>query len=149
MTLARKTYDIGYASGVFDMFHVGHLNLLRRARHLCHHLVVGVASDEYVEQLKGRPPVVPCDERLDIVSGLRVVDEVIIDRSEDKRLAWEQRPFDAVFKGDDWQGTPKGYRLERAMGEVGCDVVYFPYTQHTSSSMLREYLSVELEGGLR
>lgn len=148
MTTSRKTYDVGYASGVFDMFHVGHLNLLRRARHRCHHLVVGVASDEYVEILKGRPPVVPCDERIDIISGLRVVDEVVIDRSEDKRLVWEQRPFDAIFKGDDWQGTPKGYRLERVMGEVGADVVYYPYTHHTSSTMLREYLSTELEGQL-
>lgn len=137
----RKTYGIGYASGVFDMFHVGHLNLLRRARNRCRHLVVGVASDEYVEQLKGRPPVVPCDERFDIVSALDMVDEVVIDRYEDKRIAWEQRPFDAIFKGDDWQGTPKGYRLESAMAELGVAVVYFPYTRDTSSTILRAFLT--------
>ncbi len=134
-------YDVGYTSGVFDMFHVGHLNLLRRARNYCHRLVVGVGSDEYTEQLKGRPAVVPCDERIEIISALGIVDEVVIDRSEDKTLMWQQRHFDAIFKGNDWQGTPKGFRLERAMGELGVDVVYFPYTRHTSSTMLREFLS--------
>lgn len=141
MTDKRPTFGVGYSSGVFDMFHVGHLNLLRRARNFCHHLVVGVASDEYVENLKGTPPVVPCDERIDIISALGIVDEVIIDRSEDKLAIWQQRPFDAIFKGNDWQGTPKGYRLERAMASVGVDVVYFPYTRHTSSSILRTFLS--------
>ncbi|WP_243838770.1 MULTISPECIES: adenylyltransferase/cytidyltransferase family protein [Aeromicrobium] len=141
MSDVRPRYDVGYSSGVFDMFHVGHLNLLRRARNRCDHLVVGVASDEYVENLKGRPPVVPCDERIDIISALGIVDEVIIDRSEDKVAAWEQRPFDAIFKGNDWQGTPKGYRLERAMAALDVDVVYFPYTRHTSSSMLRSFLT--------
>lgn len=134
-------YDVGYTSGVFDMFHVGHLNLLRRARNYCRHLVVGVASDEYTDHLKGRPAVVPCDERFEIIAALGIVDEVVIDRSEDKTLVWQQRRFDAIFKGNDWQGTPKGYRLERSMGELGVDVVYFPYTRHTSSTMLREYLS--------
>lgn len=134
-------YEVGYTSGVFDMFHVGHLNLLRRARNYCHHLVVGVASDEYTDQLKDRPSVVPCDERFEIIAALGIVDEVVIDRSEDKSLAWQQRRFDAIFKGNDWQGTPKGYRLERSMGELGVDVVYFPYTRHTSSTMLREYLA--------
>jgi glycerol-3-phosphate cytidylyltransferase len=140
----RPKFDVGYSSGVFDMFHVGHLNLLRRARNYCHHLVVGVASDEYVENIKGRLPVVPCDERIDIISALGIVDEVVIDRSEDKLAIWQQRPFDVIFKGDDWQGTPKGYRLERAMEQVGAEVVYFPYTRHTSSSLLRAYLT---EGG--
>lgn len=141
MSEARPKFDVGYSSGVFDMFHVGHLNLLRRARNYCHHLVVGVASDEYVDHLKGRPPVVPCDERIDIISALGIVDEVVIDRSEDKLAIWQQRPFDVIFKGNDWQGTPKGYRLERTMGELDVAVVYFPYTRHTSSSMLRTFLT--------
>ena len=136
-------FGVGYCSGVFDMFHVGHLNLLRRARNQCRHLVVGVASDEYVETIKGRAPVVPCDERIDIISALGIVDEVVIDRAEDKLAIWQQRPFDVIFKGNDWQGTPKGYRLERAMNEVGAEVVYFPYTRHTSSSMLRAFLTGE------
>lgn len=141
MSEARPKFDVGYSSGVFDMFHVGHLNLLRRARNYCHHLVVGVASDEYVDHLKGRSPVVPCDERIDIISALGIVDEVVIDRSEDKLAIWQQRPFDVIFKGNDWQGTPKGYRLERTMGQIDVAVVYFPYTRHTSSSMLRTFLT--------
>lgn len=140
VTPAPALYDVGYASGVFDMFHVGHLNVLRRARNYCQHLVVGVASDEYAEGLKGTLPVVPCDERIDIISALGIVDEVVIDRSEDKVAMWQQRPFNAIFKGNDWQGTPKGYRLERSMGAIGVDVVYFPYTRHTSSSLLRSFL---------
>lgn len=133
-------FAVGYASGVFDMFHIGHLNLLRRAREQCDRLVVGVASDEYVLALKGRQPVVPLSERLEIVQSLRFVDEVIVDRSEDKRVAWHERNFDAIFKGDDWRGTAKGDRLEAAMAEVGATVVYFPYTLHTSSSRLRGFI---------
>ncbi|MCL3817735.1 adenylyltransferase/cytidyltransferase family protein [Aeromicrobium wangtongii] len=141
---ARHMYDVGYCSGAFDMFHVGQLNLLRRARNRCRHLVVGVASDEYLESVKGRAPVVPCDERIDIISALGIVDEVVIDRSQDKLAIWQQRPFDVIFKDGDWQGTPNGYHLERVMGSVGVDVVYFPHTHRPASSMLRSYL---LEGG--
>jgi glycerol-3-phosphate cytidylyltransferase len=135
------TYGVGYASGVFDMFHVGHLNILRSAREHCETLVVGVGSDEYVLELKGREPVVPLVERLDIISALSIVDEVIIDHSEDKTQAWAERNFDVIFKGDDWKGSPKGLRLEADMGALGVDVVYFPYTLHTSSTLLRSYLT--------
>ncbi|KQY60340.1 cytidyltransferase [Aeromicrobium sp. Root495] len=141
MNAAAQKFGVGYASGVYDMFHVGHLNLLRRARNHCDHLVVGVASDEYVAYLKGRPAVVPCDERIDIISALGIVDEVVIDRHADKRQIWHQRPFEVIFKGDDWQGTPRGARLEREMSELDVAVVYFPYTTHTSSTMLRSFLS--------
>lgn len=141
MTGVTRVYPTGYASGVFDMFHIGHLNLLRRARQRCSTLVVGVASDEYVADLKGERPVIPLEERVAIVEELRIVDEVIVDHSEDKTLAWRHRPFDAIFKGDDWQGTPKGFRLEAQMAELGVDVVYFPYTGHTSSTQLRAYLA--------
>ena len=141
MSEDSTTYDVGYASGVFDMFHIGHLNILRSARGHCRTLVVGVASDEYVEVLKGRAPVVPLVERLEIISALGLVDEVIIDHSEDKTKAWAERHFDVIFKGDDWKGSPKGERLERDMGDLGVDVVYFPYTLHTSSTLLRAHLT--------
>jgi glycerol-3-phosphate cytidylyltransferase len=134
-------YDVGYASGVFDMFHVGHLNILRRARQHCQTLVVGVASDEYVEHLKGRAPVVPLFERLDIISALSIVDEVIIDHSEDKTMAWKERNFDVIFKGDDWKDSTKGQRLEADMRGLGVEVMYFPYTLHTSSTLLRAHLT--------
>ncbi|MCW2848937.1 MAG: cytidyltransferase [Marmoricola sp.] len=141
--MASKTYDIGYASGVFDMFHVGHLNILRRASEHCRVLVAGVASDQYVEALKGSRPVIPLEERREILGALRIVDEVIVDHSSDKRLAWQDRNFDVIFKGDDWQGTSRGRRLEEEMGALGVDVVYFPYTLHTSSTILRAYISGE------
>ena len=141
MSESPVIYPVGYASGVFVMFHVGHLNILRRAREHCETLVVGVGSDEYVEALKGRSPVVPLVERLDIISALGIVDEVIIDHSEDKTLAWAERNFDVIFKGDDWKGSPKGERLEQDMGVLGVEVVYFPYTLHTSSTLLRAYLT--------
>lgn len=133
-------YPVGYASGVFDMFHVGHLRILQHSRSHCSTLVVGVATDEYVASLKGSPPVIPFDERVEIVSALALVDEVVPDASEDKTLAWKHRNFDVIFKGDDWQGDPRGDRLEADMSELGVDVVYFPYTRHTSSAMLRARL---------
>jgi glycerol-3-phosphate cytidylyltransferase len=134
------TYTIGYASGVFDLFHVGHLALLERASRQCAQLVVGVASDEYVLAAKGRPPAVPYEERRAIVSAIRCTDAVVRDDSEDKREVWARRPFDVIFKGDDWKGRPKGDRLERHMASVGAKVHYFPYTTETSSSALRSYL---------
>jgi len=142
-------YPVGYASGVFDMFHIGHLNLLRRAKQQCATLVVGVADDEYVEGLKGELPVIPLIERMEIVAALGIVDEVIVDRSEDKTFAWRERHFDAIFKGDDWRGAPKGNSLEAAMAPLGVEVVYFPYTAHTSSTKLRRYLNAQLSGGSR
>jgi len=122
------------------MFHVGHLNIIRRAREACDHLIVGVASDESLLLQKQRAPIVPLEERLEIVRAIRYVDDVIIDDSPDKRRAWLQKPFDVIFKGSDWEGTEKGYRLEQAMAELGVRVYYLPYTPDTSSTMLRSVL---------
>ena len=130
----------GYAPGVYDLFHVGHLNILRRARERCDHLIVGVVSDEMATLAKGRPPVIPFAERLDIVRAISIVDEAIAEVLPNKVDTWRQVPFDVIFKGDDWRGTPKGDRLERELGAVGVQVVYFPYTVHTSSTMLRRVL---------
>lgn len=141
MAHSNAQFEVGYASGVFDMFHVGHLNILRNAAERCRTLVVGVGTDEYVEELKGRAPVVPFAERVEIVASLRVVDEVIADHSEDKTQAWHTRRFDAIFKGDDWKGTAKGSRLEADMDRLGVTVVYFPYTLHTSSTLLRAHIT--------
>lgn len=131
---------VGYVPGGFDLFHIGHLNILRAARARCDVLVVGVATDESLLRMKGRPPVIPHSERMDLVSSLRIVDEVVPDVSSDKRLAWHTRPFDVLFKGDDWKGTSKGERLEAELAEVGARIVYLPYTRSTSSSMLRGFL---------
>lgn len=130
----------GYVPGVFDMFHVGHLNIVRAARAQCQQLVVGVVADEVVVQLKGRPPVVPLAERMEIVAAIRGVDEVVVDVHADKFDAWRHLRYDVIFKGDDWRGTAKGDKLERDLAAVGARVVYFPYTRHTSSTLLRAAL---------
>ncbi len=123
------------------MLHVGHLNILRAARERCDFLIVGVATDEALIAMKGRPPVIPHQERMEIVASLRFVDQVVADFSQDKRVAWQDHPFDVLFKGDDWLGTPKGERLEAEMAEVGARVIYMPYTPSTSSTMLRQFIT--------
>ena len=131
---------VGYVPGAWDMFHIGHLNILRRAREHCDHLIAGVVLDEVLEVAKGRLPVVPHAERLEIVGAMACVDEVVTDGSSDKLLMWQQLHFDVLFKGDDWKGTPKGDRLESSLSAVGVQVVYFPYTVHTSSTRLRQLI---------
>ncbi len=133
---------IGFAPGVYDLFHVGHLNILREARRHCDRLVAGVTSDELTERLKGRAPVVPLAERLDIVRSLRYVDDAVVESEVDKLKTWRRVGFHRIFKGDVWRGTPKWLELERRFAEVGVDVVYFPYTMHTSSTMLRGALEL-------
>ncbi|MGH3310006.1 MAG: adenylyltransferase/cytidyltransferase family protein [Streptomyces sp.] len=134
------THTVGYAPGAYDLFHVGHLNLLRHARSRCDYLVAGVVSDEMAELAKGRAPVVPLVERLEIVRSIRHVDAAFVETVPDKLVTWQQVRFDVLFKGDDWRGTPKGDRLEAAFSTVGVEIVYFPYTMHTSSTQLRRAL---------
>ena len=131
---------VGYAPGVYDLFHVGHLNILRHAKAHCDYLVAGVVSDELAELAKGKRPVVPLPERLEIVGHIDYVDEVHAEVLPDKLDTWRQLRFDVFFKGDDWRGTPKGLDLERRFARVGVDVVYFPYTVHTSSTMIQQVL---------
>ncbi|MDO0912508.1 adenylyltransferase/cytidyltransferase family protein [Streptomyces sp. DT2A-34] len=131
---------LGYAPGVFDLFHVGHLNILRRARGHCDRLIAGVCSDDLVVRLKGRPPVVPLAERLQIVRSVRYVDETFVATVDDKIAIWKEVGFDVIFKGDDWLGTDVWTALETEFARVGVKVVYFPYTVHTSSTLLREAL---------
>jgi glycerol-3-phosphate cytidylyltransferase len=132
---------VGYAPGAYDLFHVGHLNILKHAAAHCDRLVVGVVSDEMLLLTKGRLPVVPLAERLEIVRNLRFVDDVHAEVVPDKIDTWREVRFDVIFKGDDWRGTPKGDKLERDFAAVGVDVHYFPYTMHTSSTILRKALA--------
>jgi glycerol-3-phosphate cytidylyltransferase len=136
---------IGYAPGVYDLFHVGHLNILKHARSRCDWLIAGVVSDEMCLRAKGRLPVVPAAERMEIVEHVAFVDQVHAEILPDKLDTWEQLRFDRIFKGDDWRGTPKGDKLERDFAAVGVEVVYFPYTVSTSSTALRRALA-SLEG---
>ena len=131
---------IGYAAGAFDLFHVGHLNIFRRAREHCDYLIAGVVSDEMLRQTKGIEPVIPLAERLEIVSSIRYVDEARAEVVPDKLETWRDVGFDIFFKGDDWKNTERGRRLEQEFAAVGVEVVYFPYTVHTSSTILRRTL---------
>lgn len=132
---------IGYAPGAFDLFHIGHLNILRHARERCDHLIGGVATDQVVLLAKGREPVVPLVERLEVVRAIRYVDEVVADGHVDKFDSWREIGYDVLFKGDDWRGTERGASLERRLAEVGAGVCYFPYTMHTSTTALRKRIT--------
>jgi len=131
---------VGYAPGVYDMFHVGHLNILKHAATQCDRLIAGVVSDEMAFRVKGRMPVIPLIERLQIVQSIDCVDEARAETKPEKIDTWQDVRFDILFKGDDWRGTPKGDKLERDFAAVGVDIVYFPYTVHTSSTLLRAAL---------
>lgn len=132
---------VGYVPGGFDLFHIGHLNILRASRARCDFLIAGVATDESLHSMKGHMPVVPFEERISIVSELRIVDAVIPDHSINKSLAWKTAHFDVLFKGTDWQNTAKGKKLEQTLDTVGAKVVYLPYTQRTSSTELRMFIT--------
>ena len=132
---------VGYVPGAWDVFHIGHLNILLRAREQCDRLIVGVVTDEALFAAKDKWPIVPLDERFEMMRNLDLVDDVVIDHSSNKLEVWQRVGFDVLFKGDDWRGTAKGYKLEQDMASVGVQVKYFPYTAHTSSSMLRSILA--------
>jgi glycerol-3-phosphate cytidylyltransferase len=130
---------VGYTTGVYDLFHIGHLNLLKRAKQSCDHLIVGVTTDALVAY-KGKSPVIPFEERAAIVESIRYVDQVVPQESMDKHEAWERLRFHRVFVGDDWQGTEKWNRIEADFAQVGVSVVYFPYTSTTSSTLITQTL---------
>lgn len=131
---------VGYVPGAWDMFHHGHLNILKHARPHCDILIAGVVTDEMVLRVKGKEPMVPLAQRMAVLEALEIVDEVVVDDSPDKVAMWHRLHFDVVFKGDDWKGTPKGDALEAGMAAVGARVVYFPYTPDVSSTAIRRSL---------
>lgn len=137
-----KKYEIGYTTGVFDMLHVGHLNILRRAKEQCNFLIVGVSTDELVKEYKGKSPIIPFSERLEMVAALQCVDMVVPQRDRDKFAAWENYKFNAMFVGDDWKGNELFLEIEKRLNNEGVKVIYFPYTKNTSSTILREKLNV-------
>ena len=132
---------IGYTTGVFDLFHVGHLNVLKRAKLECDYLIVGVTSDELSMSAKNKKPIIPFNERMEIVEHIKFVDEVVPQMNYDKEEAWNNLKFDKMFVGDDWKGSDKWNKIEKDFAEFGVEIVYFPYTTHTSSSFLREILN--------
>lgn len=130
---------IGYTTGVFDLFHIGHLNLLKKAKEQCDHLIVGVSTDDLV-MYKHKHAVIPFEERIEIVKAIKYVDEVVPQVNMNKMEAWEKLHFNVMFVGDDWKGTPKWDAYEKQFAEVGVKIVYFPYTKGTSSTLINEVL---------
>lgn len=136
----REPYVIGYTTGVFDMFHIGHLNILKQAKAHCDYLIVGVSTDENVLTYKHKKPIIPYEERVAIVEAIRYVDRVVPQETMDKYAAWEELHFNKLFHGSDWKGTLMYNEVEERLKAVGVEVVYFDYTKGTSSSMLKERL---------
>ena len=132
-----KKYKIGYTTGVYDMFHVGHLNILKKAKEQCDELIVGVSTDELVSEYKGKRPVIPFKERMEIIGAIKYVDKVVPQETMDKYVAWEKYKFDVIFHGDDWKNTNMYNEMEKKLRAVNVDFVYFPYTKGVSSSILR------------
>ncbi len=130
---------IGYTTGVFDLFHIGHLNLLKNAKGLCDKLIVGVTTDELVSY-KGKKAVIPFEERLEIVRNIQYVDAVIPQESMDKMENWKKLKYDVMFVGDDWYNTPKWEDFEVQFKAVGVKIVFFPYTKGTSSTLINDVL---------
>ena len=145
--MKRKKIIIGYTTGVFDLFHIGHLNILKSAKQQCDHLIVGVSSDRLVEEYKKKLPVIPFEERFRIVEACRYVDEVIIQEDRDKYGAYLKYRFDLMFVGDDWKGQKLFVELEDRLSEHGVEIRYLGYTKTTSSTIIRELLVNRREEG--
>lgn len=131
-------YRVGYTQGVYDMFHVGHLNLLLHAKELCEYLIVGINSDDLVREYKRKSPVINETDRARIVSNIKAVDECRIVTTLDKMQIRKQIPFDVIFIGDDWKGNPRWEKTSVDMKRAGIDVVFLPHTVNVSSTFLRE-----------
>jgi glycerol-3-phosphate cytidylyltransferase len=131
---------VGYIAGVFDLFHIGHLNILRRAKERCDYLIVGVNTDELVRSYKNKSPVIPLEERLAVFESIKYYDMVVAQEIRDKVAAWNKHPFDILFSGDDWRGNILYEEAEKKLREENVRVVYLPYTQGVSSTLRRKQL---------
>lgn len=139
--MSGKKYKIGYTTGVFDMFHIGHLNILKKAKEMCDYLIVGVTTDQLSLQRKNKKPIICEEDRIAIVKSIRYVDRVELQKDMDKVSAVKEFGADAVFVGSDWKGTPSWNEYEKQFAEVGCEVVYLDHTDGISSSILRNKLN--------
>lgn len=133
-----KKIKIGFTDGVYDMFHVGHLNMIREAKKRCDYLIVGVHSDEIVEGYKNRKTIINENDRCEIVGAIREVDKAVINRTRDKTELWKLHHFDTIFIGDDWKGTERWNNFEKVLAEIGVSVEYIPYTKGVSTTQIRE-----------
>ena len=138
--IVNNKYKVGYTTGVFDLFHVGHLNLLKRAKEICEYLIVGVSIDDLVYEYKKKKPVIPYQERLSIVESIRYVDKVVPQIDRDKVAAYERLKFNVMILGDDWKGDKLFLEAEQELGNRGVSVVYLSYTNNVSSTLLKSVI---------
>ena len=131
---------IGYTAGVFDLFHIGHLNLLKRAKANCDFLIVGVNSDKLVKNYKNKTPIIPQEERLEIIKSLKFVDKVVLVDTRNKLDAYNKHKFNRIFVGDDWKNHPSYLEAEKQLAPYNVDFVFLPYTKTTSSTLIRKVL---------
>ncbi len=139
-----EKYKVGYTCGVFDLFHVGHLNLLERCKSMCDYLIVGVCDDKYVTEIKKKIPIYNEEQRVRIINALKVVDRaelVTIEETDDKLLALEKFKFDVLFSGDDWKGSERYKKTEEQFKALGATIEYLPYTNGISTTQIKEELS--------
>ena len=142
--MEEKKYKIGFTAGVFDLFHIGHLNLLERCKEMCDVLVVGICGDDYVSNIKHKKSIYPQEDRLRIINSLKCVDKAVListEETEDKMLALQKYGFDVLFSGDDWKGTERYNKTEEQFAEFGVSIEYLPYTQGISTTQIKDALS--------
>jgi len=139
--MATNKIITGYTTGIFDLFHMGHLNILKQSKSMCDRLIVGVSTDELARSLKGKSPIIPFYDRLEIVKSIRYVDFAVPEIVNNKISAWEKLKFDIIFKGDDWKGTERWLILENQFEKLGVKIHFFHYTQNISSTIIREMLN--------
>lgn len=128
---------IGYTTGVFDLFHIGHLNILKKAKENCDYLIVGVSTDELVVDYKNRKPIISVDDRIEIISNIKCVDKVVKQTEFNKIIAYENLKFNILFHGDDWKDNPKYIEIESALKDKGVEIKYFEYTKDVSTSIIK------------
>ena len=142
--MSDKKYKLGYTDGVYDLFHVGHLNMIQTAKSNCETLLVGVHGDDVVEEYKHFRPIINENDRKRIIESIKGVDRVVINRFRDKMKLWELYHFDVVFIGDDWKGTERWINFEKKLNEIGVDVIYVPYTKGISTTEIKKKI-LEIE----
>ena len=141
--MTAKKYKTGYTDGVYDLFHIGHLNMIETAKKHCEYLIVGVHGDDVVEEYKHHRPIINENDRCRIISAIKGVDRAVINRFRDKLKLWELYHFDVVFIGDDWKGTERWNNFEKILKEINVDVVYVPYTKGISTTDIKNIIMKE------
>ena len=136
----KKKIIIGYTTGVFDLFHIGHVKILQKAKSLCDKLIVGVSTDALVKKYKNKKPIIPFSERVEVIKNNKCVDLVVSQNSLDKFKNWNKLKYDVMFVGDDWYATKKWKDLDKEFRKLGVKIVYLPYTKKTSSTKINKIL---------